>query len=244
MRQLTFVAATALFAGCAAPAPRAVEGRAPGGAVEVMAIDTEGRATTTAPAEDGSFRLLPPGTRPYHLFVTDGEGAVRVVKFRAAATGPAEQTLVPQTEGSVAVAQLSTCDCDEDGEEDQDALEPEENPLAQLDTDDDGTADDADSDDDGDGAADDADSDDDGDGAADDGEDLDEDSDGTPDLIDEDDDGDGIDDDADSDDGDADSDGVADAVDGDDDNDGDSDSDDADGEDDADDAVEDDDVEG
>lgn len=187
----------AALSACAAPAPRSIQGTAPSGAVGVMAIDVEGATTQTEPAADGTWRLEPMGKAPYHVFVTDADGQIRVMKFSGTAIGPADHTMIPQDDGAITVAQLSTCDCDADGEEDDDALEAGENPLGQIDTDDDGATDDADSDDDGDGTSDDADSDDDGDGTSDDDQDLDEDSDGSLDPIDDDDDGDGVDDDGD-----------------------------------------------
>jgi hypothetical protein len=201
-------------------AGRALLGTAPAGSTEVLVIDTEGAAFRAVPSADGAFRVAIASTRPVSVFVV-GAADTRVLRVASTSGEAPSQTALPAWSGEVSTAQLSTA-----GDTD---VEAEENPLDQIDSDEDGESDLADDDDDNDGDSDDDDSDDDGFGDDDDAEDLDSDDDGAPNLVDEDDDDDGVADDDDADeDSDGDDDGIDDDDDADDDNDGEDDDDDAD----------------
>ena len=219
------------LASCAAPNQpvgdegRTLTGTAPAGTNQIVAVDADGLSFAAVPAADGAFSLKIDSTRPISLFLTGT--TIKVLKMSASPGAPAAETLIPDWNGTVTTAQMSTCDCDEDGADDADAAVAEENPLEQIDTDEDGDADFDDADDDDDGEADDEDGDRDGSGEDDDGERHDDDHDGRPNMCDDDDDNDGELDEADADhERDSDHDGVGDDHDGDDDNDGEHDEDD------------------
>ncbi len=99
------------------------------------------------------------------MFVLSGPDA-RVLRVPPAAGAPASQSVLPNWTGAVSTAQMSTCDCNTDGNDDDTAGE---NVLEQIDTDEDGENDLNDAENDNDGEADDADSD--GSGEDDNGED-------------------------------------------------------------------------
>ena len=229
---LTGVAVAALGSCAAADTAtgRVLEGTAPAGTDQVLAVDADGRAFDVTPAADGAFSLSIDSIRPLSVFLVSGAD-VRVLRVAPVVGAPASQSVLPTWTGAVSTAQMSTCDCNADGNDDDAA--GAENLLEQIDTDDDGESDLDDADDDNDGESDDADDDSDGSGEDDDGEDLDSDDDGAPDMCDDDDDDDGVADEDDADeDADSDDDGVDDADDDDDDNDGDDDGEDGDDDDD------------
>ena len=217
---LTGVAVAALGSCAAADTAtgRVLEGTAPAGTDQVLAVDADGRAFDVSPAADGAFSLSIDSIRPLSVFLVSGAD-VRVLRVAPAVGAPVSQSVLPTWTGAVSTAQMSTCDCNTDGNDDDAA--GAENLLEQIDTDDDGESDLDDADDDNDGEADEEDDDSDGSGEDDDGEDLDSDDDGAPDMCDDDDDDDGVADEDDADeDADSDDDGVDDADDDDDDNDG------------------------
>ncbi len=224
LKALTGLGAAAAMVACAGPtspvqndpSERALSGVAPAGTDQLVAIDADGRSFATDINADGSFRLAIPSTAAVSVFLIGD--SVRVLRVSPSAGTPSTQSTLPAWTGEVSTAQMSTCDCNADGV-DEDA-EGEDNVLEQIDSDDDGASDYDDDDDDDDGINDDDDDDRDGSGRDDDDEDLDTDNDGRPDRCDDDDDDDGILDDDDDDGGDSDDDGVADDDDLDDDNDG------------------------
>ncbi|MDP2342378.1 MAG: hypothetical protein Q8O67_15590 [Deltaproteobacteria bacterium] len=201
---------------------RALLGTAPAGSSEVLVVDTDGQAFRASPEADGAFRVAILSRLPVTVFVVADE--TRVLRVASTSGGAPSLTTLPAWDGPISTAQLSTAGASD--------VEAEDNPLEQIDSDDDGESDLEDADDDDDGESDDVDGDDDGSGADDDDEDLDSDDDGAPDLCDDDDDDDGIADADDEEDNDGDDDGVDDADDADDDNDGDSDDEDEDDDDD------------
>lgn len=231
MKKIVIAAAATALAACGVPADppqneRALSGVAPAGTERLLVIDAEGRAFDAAPDAAGAFRVLIDSTRPVSLFVV-GNGATRVLRVAAAPGEVPSLTMLPEWNGEVSTAQLSTADANEDGIDEE--VIAEENPLDSCDSDEDGTSDFEDDDDDNDGESDEADSDDDGDGSDDDDNDLDSDDDDRPDLCDEDDDNDGVSDDEDEDEAeDSDDDGIDDDEDADDDNDAEHDDDDSD----------------
>jgi hypothetical protein len=190
-----------------------ISGVAPAGTQQVLAIDAAGQAFPTTPAADGSFRTSITSTRPISLYVVGD--VVRVLRL-AGASGAATRTMMPNWSGEVALAQLTPCDCDHDGVDND--VGAQEDPLGQIDTDGDGVPDATDTDSDGDGTPNASDTDADGDGTQDAAEACDSNHNGTPDLVDDDSgtagtddaDGDGVSDDNDQDD---DNDGVADSED-------------------------------
>jgi hypothetical protein len=185
---------------------RIVQGLAPAGTTSVLIVDAEGLSFRATPDAAGQFSVAIDSTRPVSLFVVGS--STRVLRVAARPGAPAADTVLPNWQGTVDTAQLSTCDCDADGTDDDDSVVAEQNPLAEIDTDEDGDADLDDDDDDNDGIADDDDDDCDGSGRNDDDEAHDEDRDGSPDACDDDDDDDGTPDDEDSDHNDEDDDGV------------------------------------
>ena len=225
LKKLVFAAASVAGLGglacgtAASPTPntaeRALTGTAPAGSNRVLVVDADGAAFSAAVGTDGSFRVAIDSLRPVSVFVVGAD--TRVLRVAATAGAAPSLTSLPAWQGEVSTAQMSTCDCNEDGVDEE--VEAAENPLDQIDSDDDGTANSEDDDDDNDGDNDDGDVDSDGDGHDDDDDDLDSDDDGRPDLCDDDDDNDGAQDD-DAHEGDHDDDGVADDDDQDDDNDG------------------------
>ncbi|MFZ9890102.1 MAG: hypothetical protein ACO3JL_21600, partial [Myxococcota bacterium] len=176
---------------------RSLAGIAPTGTTEILVIDTSGTAFRTTPDDDGGFILPIASTRPVTAFLVSPE-EVRVLRVAPSPDAMPTQSVLPSWNGQVSTKKLSTCDCNEDGLDDDAA--GEENVLAQIDSDGDGVSDLEDTDDDDDGIADNEDDDSDGSGEDDEDEDLDRDNDGRPDYIDDDDDNDGIRDDDDVDD--------------------------------------------
>lgn len=222
--------AVALTGACASESPRTLAGTAPAGTTGVLAVDADGRAFNAPVDTAGAFSLQIDSTRPVTAFLVSDAG-LRVLRVAPSAGAPATRSQLPAWTGTVNTAQMSTCDCNADGA-DEDA-EGEDNILEQMDTDDDGANDLDDADDDNDGLDDEGDDDSDGSGEDDDGEDLDSDDDARPDGCDDDDDNDGVRDEDDEDEADdSDDDGVADDEDEDDDNDGDDDGEDSDDDDD------------
>jgi hypothetical protein len=150
---------------CAQPVPavddgRILAGKAPAGTDQVLVIDADGRAFSAIPAAGGAFNVQVKSARPATVFVV-GQ-TTRVLRVPAAQGALPSQTSLPTWTGTVNVAQMSVCDCNEDGVDEEVAAE--DNPLDQIDCDDDGSSDLDDSDDDGDDVADSEDSDDDNSG--------------------------------------------------------------------------------
>jgi hypothetical protein len=204
MRKLLWLS---LFAvGCAGSQEKTLTGTAPQGAADIYAIDTQGR-TAHADATSGAFSVVMEPGAPMVLFVAMDDGSIAPLTFDADAAGT-RQSRIPDFTGTIDLGQLSIVDLttQRDGQGTVEA-ESEENPLDEIDSDDDGEADREDADDDGDGEEDGDDEDDDGDGEDDDEQDLDSDDDGSPDEADSDDDDDGVEDDEDSDDDGEDADG-------------------------------------
>ena len=230
---LTGLSALALAGACAAPeAPsaRALAGIAPEGTDSVLVVDASGRAYSATLDASRAFTVDIDSRDPVTAFMVGANG-VRVLRVAPSPGAPSTQSTLPNWEVTVSTAQMSTCDCNADGVDED--VEGEDNILEQIDTDDDGESDLDDSDDDNDGIDDDSDDDSDGSGEDDSAEDLDSDDDGRPDSCDDDDDNDGISDDDDEDEAeDGDDDGIDDSEDADDDNDGDDDDDDSDDDDD------------
>jgi hypothetical protein len=195
---LTGLSALALAGACAAPeAPsaRALAGVAPEGTDSVLVVDASGRAFSATLDENRAFTVDIDSREPVTAFMV-GAAGVRVLRVAPSPGAPSTQSTLPAWEGTVSTAQMSTCDCNADGADED--VEGEDNILEQIDTDEDGESDLDDSDDDADGIEDESDDDSDGSGEDDDAEDLDGDDDGRPDSCDDDNDGD--DDDSDSDD--------------------------------------------
>ena len=165
-----FVAAAlvplAACADAATPDARALSGTAPAGAEELLVIDADGAAFRATPAADGSYRIVVSSTRPVTLFAIEA-GTTRALRVASTPGGAPDLTTLPAWEGEVSTAQLSTAGDD---------VRAEDNPLEQIDSDDDGESDLEDDDDDNDGDDDDEDDDDDDDGIDDD-EDEDDDDD-------------------------------------------------------------------
>ncbi len=195
----------------------------------VRAVTVNGLAIN-AQVVGGTFQLALPVARTVLVFVDGNNNVIANLRF-AGSSGGALQTAIPAGAagdtlalGSIAIVGKTASS--------------EVNPLSDIDSDADGSADLDDADDDNDGTADASDSDDDGNSTADSDEDLDGDDDGDCDMADDDDDNDGTADAADSDDDgngiedssehDGDHDGVEDSADADDDNDGAADADDSD----------------
>lgn len=188
---------------------------------EVAALVSHAGAPTDvyrAPVDaQGVFRLeLPKGER-YVLQLMSGETAVGNIRFASSSAGaltsilpmasvPGGAGATPQAE-DVSEPDVELGDVSSAGGSDYDSANE---PLDQVDSDDDSVSDFDDDDDDDDGEADDEDEDDDGDGVDDSDEDFDNDDDGASDDVDDDDDDDGLTDDVDTDD---DGDGVDDAAD-------------------------------
>jgi hypothetical protein len=197
MRQVQVLSLLFALAGCGAQGGREIHGVAPEGVSDIYAMDTQGR-TAHADATSGEFSVaLEPGA-PAVLFFQREDGVVAPLVFDDGHGGT--QSVIPDFEGTVELGQVSIVDrtAARDGEGDVTA-ESEENPLDDVDSDDDGESDSEDEDDDDDGVEDESDDDDDGDGEDDDESDLDEDDDGDPDESDDDDDNDGVDDEEDED---------------------------------------------
>jgi hypothetical protein len=204
---------------------RAVAGKAESGTSAIVALDTKGNTYKVVPNADNTFELKLPTPNVVILFAEKG-GELQTVRFAEKIGGDPVASALPDYQGTVQMGQLSTCDCNADGAEDEAAAE--ESPLEQIDTDGDGENNAADDDDDNDGTDDAEDSDDDGEDGDDADHDCDTDDDGTPDLAADDDDNDGVEDADDDHGGDADGDGVSDDDAEDDDNDGDGDDEDSD----------------
>ncbi|MDP2342380.1 MAG: hypothetical protein Q8O67_15600 [Deltaproteobacteria bacterium] len=194
------LAACALDAAVA-QTERRLRGIAPIGTLQVLVLDAAGSAFRTVPTPQGLFSLAIESTRPVTVFVIDDD-ATRALRVPSTEGGVPEVTRLPQWSGTVNLGLIRAAGAD--------AVEAEDNPLDQVDTDGDGSSNLEDEDDDGDGELDDDDGDADGSGTDDTDEDLDSDDDGLPDLIDE----------LDDNDDDSDDDGVNDDLDEDDDNDG------------------------
>lgn len=206
---LGFVAALALSSiGCSGSGEgvRTVAGslKAGEGVTEVVALpaSSEQKGTVYSAKVDasGAFRLDLPKDQRYVIVFKSGDQSTGVLRFKDGTTG-AYTTLLPVA-GEPSSMPSSKPLSEDDAEDDDDAeeseiglgevddpaadgqYEPANNPLEQVDSDDDGDNDFEDADDDNDDVADDVDSDDDGDGVDDSSEDLDADDDGTPDEID------------------------------------------------------------
>lgn len=190
---------------------RGVSGRVQAAAgvtvTEVVALASHAGAPTdvyrAAVDAQGAFRLeLPKGQR-YVLQLMAGDAAIGNIRFAASAGGPFTSLL------SMAGAPGASDEAEDEAEAEDDVelgdvqsagdsdYDTENEPLDQVDSDDDGDSDYADADDDDDGVDDEADEDDDDDGVDDADEDFDSDDDGATDEVDSDDDNDGIEDDAD-----------------------------------------------
>src|SRR5688572_19460664 len=110
---------TAALVGCAPSGGRAIEGMAQSGTTTVLAIDSAGETFETTPAADGTFRLeLMSTDKPVFLFVLDAAGP-RAVKFPLTRGGIPDQTRIPNSDSGVTVGVLSSCDCNDDGDEDE-----------------------------------------------------------------------------------------------------------------------------
>jgi hypothetical protein len=217
MRSWMTILVAGMVACGADPEGKSLVGRMPADASGVYALDTQGHRVDGRVQGDSFSLALTPGVPAIVLF--EAGGLPHVLQFERDAAGNVE-TLIPDFTGEIdlgAVTLESALLRDGEAEE---WAESENNPLDEVDSDDDGESDLDDEDDDDDGESDDEDGDDDGDGEDDDDQDLDSDDDGSPDCADDDDDDDGVDDEEDEDDGDEDEDGVPDDEDDDDDNDG------------------------
>lgn len=163
---------------------------------KVIAVNagTSEVAQTGAVDAAGAFRLsLPTGNR-YIVYFSDGTTKVGVLQFNdgnggktsllpmesAPAAGSTPQDASDGSDDDVGLGDVS--DDNSDG-----AYEPSDDPLDQVDSDDDGASDADDADDDNDGVDDSDDGDDDGNGVDDSAEDGDDDGDGLPDDLGEDD---------------------------------------------------------
>jgi len=226
MKSLALFPLSLAFIACGGgepdPTNRVLEGQAPDGTTKVYVIDSNGSFYAEPIAESNTsftFAISIAVGPAAHVFVESDFG-VQLVRFESA-LGQSYQSAIPNFLGIIDLGVLSPISDKLPMSTHQSSdLEPENNPLESIDSDDDGSSDYEDDDDDNDGIDDDDDSDSDGNGTEDDDEDLDSDNDGQPDEVDDDDDNDGINDEDDDDDGDSDGDGVDDEDDNDDDNDG------------------------
>lgn len=165
------------------------------GVTQVVAKSTAqpSQSYTAAVDASGRFTLDLPMNQRYVVVFKAGDQAIGVLHFKESASG-AFSTRLAVTGGLPPSSKPLDTEEDDDGaidlgdvdDADGDALyESSNNPSEQVDSDDDGESDYADSDDDNDGESDDVDSDDDNDGVDDAAEDLDADDDGLPDDIDD-----------------------------------------------------------
>jgi hypothetical protein len=193
MRTIFGIGLVTALARCGASADRALSGTAPEGASDIYAIDSQGR-TSHADSATGAFTVaLEPGASVI-LYVALADGTVAPLVFDSNRSG-GRQSVIPDFEGRIELGQLTIVDrsTQRDGEGSEEA-NSEDNPLEDVDSDDDGESDVDDDDDDNDGQGDADDDDADGDGHDDDEADQDCDDDGSPDEADSDDDDDGVED--------------------------------------------------
>ena len=180
--RLIAIAALPLLALACAQGPRALDGQAEKGTAAILAITTKGETFQAKPAADGSFRLEVPSSHPVLVFAVRDNGVMQVMKFAQKTGGPRLATKIPNSEGTVHLGALSTCDCSGTGTTGE--TTPSADPADQTDIDGDGTPDSEDDDSDGDGIPDAEDSDTDGEAGDDATDDLDSDNDGIPDPCD------------------------------------------------------------
>lgn len=161
-----WMAMAAMMVGCGSSADRSLTGELPAEATGVYAMDASG-AKTQGTVDGSAFAIaLAPGAV---RVVVDVDGVPYELRFPSTAGGAADHTNIPDFTGEVALGVLTLHSAGmRAATGGDDWAESEENPLAQVDSDDDGEDDLADEDDDDDGVDDVDDEDDDGDGEDDD----------------------------------------------------------------------------
>lgn len=161
-----WMAMAALLVGCGSSADRVLTGELPAEATGVYAVDASG-ARADGEVDGSSFRIALSGGAV--RVVVDVDGTPYELRFPSTAGGSADRSTIPDFAGEVELGALTLhtggVRATTGGD---DWAESEENPLAQVDSDEDGEDDFEDEDDDDDGTDDEDDDDDDGDGEDDD----------------------------------------------------------------------------